>query len=200
MSDQQEEIKMSCSIWQSQSVAMPEMSPEFIRSLFRKKSRSLKNERVGLIVTVMGTISYFFMAAFKHGSVTNYGRMDFVFGAAAVLFLGAIMCRVVYVHKHYRVKVMAPEFTSGEGLAIYRSELERLRQLARRDWHTLLYVAPSFLTLLVGGLIVDQRPGKAWRYGLTLAVGIVVGCFAFWEGSKKARCLQRDLDAVNSMK
>jgi len=199
MSDQSEEVKMGSTIWQSQLTEPPRVSLEFFQFHAEKKARSLKNERGMFYVLVAIILVVWGISVFKHGLVIN-GPMDLVFRIFELLFSLALVCMVLHIRKHVRIASLVTDAGVIGGLAVYRSELERLLQISRREWHVLFYVAPSYFTLLIGGLIFDQRPGKVWRYGLTIATGALGAGFAFWVGRKKTRCLQRELDAVASLK
>jgi intracellular septation protein A len=140
------------------------------------------------------------LSAFKALSATGTDAMNVVMGMAALLFSLALIGAAFYVRNNVIAKEIEKESGIVAGIAVYRSELERLIQLTYREWHVLLFFLPSYLTMLVGGLIVDQRPGKFMRYGLTIVAAIISICVTIWSGQKKRQCLQRDLDAIASLK
>jgi len=199
MSDQSEEVKMGSAIWQSQLTEPPRVSLEFFRFHAEKKARSLNIERGMFYVLVAVILVLWSISAFKHGLVIKTS-MDLVFRIFELLFSLALVCMVLHIRKHVRITSLATDAGVIGGLSVYRSEIERLLQISRREWQLLLYVAPSYFTLLIGGLIFDERPGKIWRYGMTVTVGIIGGSFAFWAGRKRTKCLQRELDALASLK
>jgi len=198
MSDQPEEVKMSCSIWQSQSADTTNVSLESVRRQSEKRRRSMSNERnVSYIIATVacGTSA---MSGFKFLTTAD-SPVNVVFGLSALLFSLALMAAVVYTQKYLRVKKFEIESAVNGGLAVYRSELERLIKLACKEWYVLLFFVPSYLMVLIGGLMFDERPGKAWRYGLTVVAGVASIGFAFWVGRKKSRCLQRELNVIDSL-
>lgn len=200
MSDQHEEINMGSSIWQSQTVNVPHVSLEFVHHHAGKLRRSLSKERNMFYVIASGACVVGALSAFRALSATGTDAMNVVMGIAALLFSLALIGAAFYVRNNVKAKEIEKESGIVAGLAVYRFELERLIRLTYREWHVLLFFIPSYLTLLVGGLIVDQRPGKVMRYGATIVAGVVSACFAIWVGRKKRQCLQRELDAINSLK
>ena len=199
MSDQYEEVNMGSTVWQSQQVEAPRISLEFIHHHSERKGRSLRGERDMFYLVTAGAFVYGCISVFKHGFVVDT-PMDIVFGVFVSLFSFAMVYMGFYVHRHVRMKKLSVDADVVGGLAVYRSELERLLQLAHREWHVLLYVAPSYFALLIGGLIFDQRPGKTGRYASLIVAGVLSVTFALWVGRKKSRCLRRELDAIASLK
>ncbi|MES1189510.1 MAG: hypothetical protein ABUS47_00390 [Steroidobacter sp.] len=200
MNDHDEEVNMGSTIWQSQQVEAPRISLEFVRHYSEKRRRSLKNERNMFYLVVAAAFAYWSVSTFRHGFVIGEGPMEIVYSISTLLFSLVVVCMVLHMHKHVRMKSPSADADVAGGLAAYRSELERLLQISRREWQVLLYVSPSYFTLLIGGLIFDQHPGKLMRYGALIAAGIASACFGFWVGRKKSGCLQRELDAIASLK
>lgn len=200
MNDQHEEVNMGCSIWQSQQVEAPRISLEILHHHSGKLRRSMSNRRnMFYIIAAMASVIGF-ISVFKQWSAGSRSPMSIVLDISTLLFIPAIVCMAFYLREHLHMKQIERDSDVLGGLAVYRSELERLIALADREWRVLLYLVPGYLTLLVGGLIFDQRPGKIWRYGLTVVAWVVIICFSFWVGRKKSRCLQCALDAVASLK
>jgi len=198
MSDQDKETDMSCSIWQSQSIDASNISLESVRRQLEKRRRSMNSESNMFFIIATLACGMSTMSGFKCLAATNGNPTNLVFGLSALLFSLALIAAVVYTQRRLRVRKFEIESPAG-GMAVYRAELERLIRAAYREWHVLVFFVPSYLVLLIGGLIVDQRPGKFMRYTLTVVAGAVSVGFTLWVGRKKSRCLQRDLDAIKSM-
>jgi hypothetical protein len=171
-------------LWQDQPVEGIKMSIEEIHRRAGKFERRIRFRNVREYVTsliAVGLFMYFF--ATSHDSLSRV-----TFG----LFIAAMLWIVVSLHWKGSAKKLPQGVDTVTGLRLYRTELERQRDVVRNVWWWYLApLVPGFVVYTIGYALKFPRPASL--LGLALMDVIVAGMFyVIWRiNQRAARCLDK---------
>lgn len=116
------------------------------------------------------------------------------------LFIAAMLWIVISLHWKGSAKKLPHGVDTSTGLRLYRTELERQREVVRGVWWWYLApLVPGFVVYTIGYAIKFRHPA-AWL-GLALMDLIVAGMFyVIWRmNMRAARCLDKMIGELNSV-
>jgi hypothetical protein len=154
------------SLWQRQPATSGTMSLDELRLrsqyVTRRVSRRNLREYVAAVIAaiVFGPMAWFApLALIRVGSVLSLAGVAFV---------------VYYLHRHGSAQAMPQEMGLTSGLAFYRHELERQRDLLRGVWKwALLPLMPGLITMALAH--PERTSGSVWIFAGILALFALIG-------------------------
>ena len=137
----------------------------------------------------------FFKPASALGAIEYVNRIGAVFAA-----LGALEIARQVWRRRSRLE-SRPDDTILQSLQAYRAELQRRRDYYFDTWRWSIWpILPCMGTIIIGGLIYNNRPGAGRVYALVTAISILAIAVGIWHYRRKGLDLQRELDALDTMK
>lgn len=178
-------------LWQDQPVEGIKMSIEEIHRRSGKFERRIRwrniREYVASLIAV-ALFAYFF-------ATSNDALSRVTFG----LFIAAMLWIVAALHWKGSSKKLPQGVDTLTGLRLYRTELERQRDVVRSVWWWYLApLVPGFVVYTIGHAV--KMPSPAAWLGLALMDLIVAGMFyVIWRMNMRAgRCLDKMIAELNA--
>jgi len=199
MNEQHEGSNMGRSAWQSQSLDAPPISLAFVHVQVEKLHADFKEHAVltylSVAMCVVLALFTFFKPASALGAIEYVNRIGAVFAA-----LGALEIARQVWRRRSRLE-SRPDDTILQSLQAYRAELQRRRDYYFDTWRWSIWpILPCMGTIIIGGLIYNNRPGAGRVYALVTAISILAIAVGVWHYRRKGLDLQRELDALDTMK
>ncbi|MGC3980883.1 MAG: hypothetical protein QM808_06480 [Steroidobacteraceae bacterium] len=201
MSANQEDGMISM-VWQSQPLAAPRVSLEFVQHQAEKLNADFRYEcyvmyavtMLSAVVLLMNFLQLPFQSDLSSSSSVLVGRLG-----SALMLLGSIYI-TLQVRRRGKILLAGQDEKVVHSLGAYRIELQRRRDYCFGAWSWSIWpMMPAVAVYWLGGLLYDARPDKLVRYGLMLAVWFVVALLGSWHYYRKGKKFQRELDAVATL-
>jgi len=199
MNEQHEGSNMGRSAWQSQSLDAPPISLAFVHVQVEKLQADFKQHSVLTYLSVAMCVVLSLFTIFKPASTLSaigyVNRIGAVFAA-----LGALEIARQVWRRRSRLE-SRPDDTILQSMQAYRTELQRRRDYYFDTWRWSIWpILPCMGTIIIGGLIYNNRPGAGQVYALVTAISILAIAVGVWHYRRKGLDLQRELDALDTMK
>lgn len=178
-------------IWQSQPVEGTKMSVEVIRLRAGRFERKISRRNLRESIAGLGVIAlflYYFATAHDTAYRVTWG-----------LFIAGMIWLIVQLQRKGTPKSMPADIGSSTCLELFRSELERQRDLVKDYWTW--YIVPLFPGYVALNVAYVLNFPRSLRW---LSLGVMdaffVGMFVLlWKlNLHAARCLQRSIDELKA--
>lgn len=199
MNEQHEGSNMGRSAWQSQTLDAPPISLAFVHRQVEKLNFDFEQHATITYLSVALCVIVSLVSMLKpmpSGDAMGYvNRIGAVFAALGALELARQVWR-------RRSKLAARTDESIlQSLQAYRAELQRRRDYYLDMWRWSLWpMLPSLCTIIIGGLIYDDRPRAGLTYALLIVFAVVVTLLGVWHYRRKGDGFQRELEALDTLK
>jgi hypothetical protein len=191
-------------LWQSQPLESPRISLPYIRRQAERLNSDIRKEiRLGYFGVIMGAVAFAlftFAPAPAWSTVHVPAAIELLVQMTALfVFVGAAY-HTFQVRRRGKLQMTTEQEQVMQSLQTYRLALERRRNHYLSAWRWSFWpLFPSVAVVLGGGLLFDERPGKALRLGLSAAVCAASFLLAAWISSRKGREYQKELDALKTL-
>jgi hypothetical protein len=194
-------------LWQSQSVAPFEMTPEERRILLLKQQKQFRIFYSPLIPIAVLLVLAIAAGLLIHGNSTaaldslfHYHSLMVRVGLCLMLLGGmyGFIQRSRYVKDRKACFAQAEASGNTGSLAFYRAELQQELNLNRIVPRTLIAILPGFL-ILEFGLASHIREGRSFFIGIFLLALMLLLALAFYFNSRSTRIYQRKIAALDAL-
>jgi hypothetical protein len=188
-----------CSLWQGQTLAPFQMSPDELRQKMKQLNKQLKMRDSVVYVICLGEIAIFTFVIL----VTSVPATPKIGLFLLILAMGFLVGQIWLDRNSRKVSgTTAAALGKSGSVDFYRVELVRQRNFHRGVWFW------SRLMALLPGLFVcdiwlivryPKHPMGYLGYAMTASLLIISPC-AVWMNWKKSLCYQRQIDALDALK
>jgi hypothetical protein len=197
VNESDQESRRTSQIWQSQHVQPPRMSPQHIKRLVRRVSVADRIERYSVYggTLAIGAI----LALVLLGRPLAPQPLWLLAQAGVALSFSGVCYIAIQARRRRGILRGQPQENVLESLTVYRTELRRRRDYYIDAWRWSVWpILPGAAVLLMGGMVLDPRPGKPMLYGVGLLLYVLLMLLCVWNYRREAGKYQRELDLLGS--
>ncbi len=180
-------------VWQSQAVDAPRISLAYMRHVASDFERR-RRLRAGFgYVAVLGACGLHVFNAWQF-----FATKPLAVVASVCVVIGLLYC-LYRLHRHMTAESNPADAGVLDTLRFQRRQLERQRDWRRGNWR---WAFPALLpgyVLAMASLYFENDPVPWKHMGVAALVLLVSIALAIFEGERKARRSQRDIDALDSL-
>ena len=184
------------SLWQSQTVAPFQMSPDALRQKMMQLNKQLKvRDSIVYVICLGETVVFTYVILAMPAPVTL--KIGFFLVILAMgFFVGQI-----WLDRNNRKESRTTAAALGKtgSIDFYRVELVRQRNFHRGVWFwsRLMALLPGLLVCTIWAIV--RYPTHPIGYAMTAAL-LILRPLAVWLNRKKSLCYQRQIDALDALK
>jgi len=188
-----------CSLWQGQTVAPFQMSPDELRQKMKQLNKQLKMRDSIVYVICIGEIAIFTFVILAMPAPATLKIGLFL----VILAMGFLVGQIWLDRNSRKVSgTTAAALGKAGSVDFYRVELVRQRNFHRGVWFwsRLMALLPGLLVCDIW-LIVRYPKHPMGYLGYVLTASLLLLCpWAVWLNWKKSLCYQRQIDALDALK
>lgn len=180
-------------VWQAQAIDAPRISLSYVRHVASDFDRRRRQRAARGYVMYIGVCGLHAFMAWQF-----FHRRPLLV-AASVCFVAAVLYWAWRLHRHVAAESSPADAGVLDTLRYQRRQFERQRDWRRGSWRwTFLSVLPGY-ALMLASMYFEIAPVPWISMGFTVLVLLAGIGVSAWDGDRRARHSQREIDVLDSL-